>query len=219
MASHCFLRYLPSSSLNPKFKRFPNPSYSRSISSRIQTPEPDNDDDKEKTPNNNNNPFDFLKLSVTLTVISASLPQAASAAAATVKGKKRAPKKQSTKKVEALSPEELKSWTQGLPVVSERLPYSEVLELKKDGKLKHIIKPGSVTLRQRAEAVLVVLDDSRVLRTVLPSFESDSKFWDSWDELKVDSLCVNTFTPPLKSPELPPPLLSRIWVPPAVQNF
>lgn len=214
MASHCLLHHSSSpfsSFLNPKFKRLPKPPKFRSISSRIQTPEPDNNDDKNKT-SNNHNPLDFLKLSVTLTVISASLPQpAAAAAAATVKGKKRAPKKQSTKKVEALSAEELKSWTQGLPVVSERLPYSEIVELNKAGKLKHIIKPSSANLRQRAEAVLVVLDDSRVLRTVLPSLESDAKFWGSWDELKIETLCVNAYTPPLMSPELPPPLLSRIW--------
>ena len=135
-------------------------------------------------------------------------------AATAVKGKKRAPKK-----VEALSPEELKSWVQGLPLVSDRLPYSEIIELKKAGKLKHIIKPGSVNLRQRAEPVLVVLEDSRVLRTVLPSFESHRKFWESWDELKVGSLCVNAYTPPLKRPELPYSLLSRISVPPVVEKL
>ncbi|XP_061359143.1 probable inactive ATP-dependent zinc metalloprotease FTSHI 2, chloroplastic [Gastrolobium bilobum] len=222
MTPHCLLRYPPSSfsfsfsSLNPKFTRLPKTSYSRSISSRIQTPEPDNDD-KEK---NRDNYLNFLKLSVTLTVISASLPQpTALAAAVTDKGKKRAPRKSSTKKSEALSPEELKSWNQGLPVVSDRLPYSEIVELKRAGKLKHIIKPSSVHLRQRAEAVFVVLDDSRVLRTVLPSSESDSKFWGSWDELKVDSLCVNTYTPPLKKPELPVPMLSRILMPPMMVKF
>ena len=216
MASHCFLRFPPS--LNPKYKRLPKPRYYPSISSRIQTPKPDNDDDNDKTPNDNR--FDFLKLSVTLTVISASLPQpAAAAAAATRKVKKRSPKKQSAKKAEGLSPEELKTWTSGLPVVSDRLPYSEIIELKKSGKLKHIIKPNSAKLRQRGEAVLVVLDDSRVLRTVLPSLESHSKFWDSWDELKIDSVCVNAYTPPIKSPELPTSLLANIWVPPFVQKF
>ncbi|XP_027339934.1 probable inactive ATP-dependent zinc metalloprotease FTSHI 2, chloroplastic isoform X2 [Abrus precatorius] len=218
MASHCLLRYLPSpssssSSINPKSKRFLKPPYCPSISSRIQTPEPDNDDHDDKTPNNHLN---FLKLSVTLTIISASLPQPAVAAA--TKGKKRAPRKQSTKKLEALSPEELKTWTEGLPVVSDRLPYSEILEFKKNGKLKHIIKPNSSKLKQRAEAVLVVLDDSRVVRTVLPSFESHSEFWDSWDELNIDALCVNAYTPPIKSPELPPPLLLGIWVPPFVKS-
>ncbi|KAK7271934.1 hypothetical protein RJT34_28214 [Clitoria ternatea] len=216
MASHYLLRYPPSLfPLNPKFKSFPKSPYYPSISSRIQTPEPNNDDnDNDK---NRNNQFNFLNLSVTLTVISASLPQPAAAAA--VKGKKKGPRKQSTKKLEALSPEELKAWAEGLPVVSDRLPYSEVIELTKNGKLKHIIKPCSAKLRQRAEAVLVVLDDSRVLRTVLPSFVSHSKFWNSWDELKIDSLCVNAYSPPIKSPELPPTLLTKIRVPPFVQKF
>ncbi|KAK7335919.1 hypothetical protein VNO80_28052 [Phaseolus coccineus] len=221
MASHCFLRY-PSSSfpLNPKFRNLPKPPYNPSISSRIRTPKPDNDDnndDNHKSPNHNR--FDFLKLSVTLTVISASLPQPAAAAAAVTKGKKRSSRKQSAKKPEALSPEELKTWSRGLPVVSDRLPYSEIIELKRDGKLKHIIKPTTAKLRQRSEAVLVVLDDSRVLRTVLPSVESHSAFWDSWDALKIDSVCVNAYTPPIKSPEWPTPLLSRICLPPFVQKF
>ncbi|KAL9323085.1 hypothetical protein ACSQ67_011138 [Phaseolus vulgaris] len=222
MASHCFLRYPSSSfSLNPKFRNIPKPPYYPSISSRIRTPKSDNDennDDDNKTPNHNR--FDILKLSVTLTVISATLPQAAAAAAAAVtKGKKRSSRKQSGKKPEALSPEELKTWSRGLPVVSDRLPYSEIIELKRDGKLKHIIKPTSAKLRQRSEAVLVVLDDSRVLRTVLPSVESHSSFWDSWDALKIDSVCVNAYTPPIKSPEWPTPLLSRIYVPPFVLKF
>ncbi|XP_020226435.1 probable inactive ATP-dependent zinc metalloprotease FTSHI 2, chloroplastic [Cajanus cajan] len=215
MASHCFLRY---PSPNPKFKTLPKPPYHPSVSSRIQTPQPDNDNDNDATNPQNDNRFDFLKLTVTLTIISASLPQPAAAAAAT-RGKKRPPRKQSSKKLEALSPEELRTWTQGLPVVSDRLPYSEILDLRKNGKLKHIIKPSSANLRLRGEAVLVVLDDSRVLRTVLPSFESHSMFWDSWDELKIDSLCVNAYTPPIKRPEWPPSLLSMIWVPPFVKNF
>ncbi|CAJ1955296.1 unnamed protein product [Sphenostylis stenocarpa] len=221
MASHCFLRYPSSSfSLNPKFRILPKTPYLPSISSRIQTPKPDNDDNKDhdhQTPNHNR--FDFLKLSVTFTVIAASLPQPAAAAASVTKGKKRSSRKQSAKKPEALSPEELKTWSSGLPMVHDRLPYSEIIELKKDGKLKHIIKPTTAKLRQRSEAVLVVLDDSRVLRTVLPSVESHSVFWDSWDELKIDSMCVNAYTPPIKSPEWPTPLFSSIFFPPSVQKF
>ncbi|BAT91633.1 hypothetical protein VIGAN_07024100 [Vigna angularis var. angularis] len=221
MASHCFLRYSSSSFLlDPKFRSPPKSPYYPSVFSRIPTPKSDNDDNKDdnhKTPNHNR--FDFLKLSVTLTVISASLPQHAAAAAAVTKGKKRSSKKQSAKKSEALSPEELKTWSRGLPVVSDRLPYSEIVELKKDGKLKHIIKPISAKLRQRSEAVLVVLDDSRVLRTVLPSVESHREFWDSWDALKIDSVCVNAYTPPIKRPEWPSPLLSNIYLPPFLQKF
>lgn len=135
-------------------------------------------------------------------MISASLPQPKSALAA-VKERKRSTKKAAAKKPEALSPQELISWAQGLPVVSNRIPYTQVLDFKEEGKLKHIIKPPGIDLRKRAELVFVVLDDSRVLRTMLPSIESDKKFWDSWDKLNIDSYCMNAYTPPMKRPELP----------------
>lgn len=137
-------------------------------------------------------------MSVTLTVVSAALPQAVNAAKVT---------KRSKKTVEAFTPEQLKTWSQGLPIVTKRIAYSEILSLKKEGKLKHIVKPSSVALKQRPEVVLVVLDDSRVLRIVLPSFEVDPKFWVEWDELGIDSVCVNAFSPPVKKPEIPSPYL------------
>lgn len=146
------------------------------------------------------NHLNLLKLSATLTVISASLPQPSIAA-------KVSEKKRSGKKTEALTPQELKSWSQGLPVIGNRIPYTEILNLKREGKLKHIIKPPGVGLKQRPEVVLVVLDNSRVLRVVLPSLESDKLFWASWDELKIDSVCVNAYSPPLKKPEIPSPYL------------
>ncbi|XP_045801462.1 probable inactive ATP-dependent zinc metalloprotease FTSHI 2, chloroplastic [Trifolium pratense] len=211
MSSHCLIHFPPSSTspfLNPKFKKFPKHSKFHSISSQIQTPETENEE-KDKTPNKKN--LNFLKLSVTLTVISASLPQSATAVA-TVTEKKRTPRKGSTKKVEALTPEELKSWIEGIPVVTERIPYTEIIELKNSGKLKHIVKSSAAELREHSVAVLVVLEDSRVLRTVLPSIENDGKFWSLWDELKVDSLCMNAYTPPVKNPEIPLPVLYRIWV-------
>ncbi|CAK8535840.1 unnamed protein product [Lathyrus sativus] len=210
MSSHCLFHFPPSSSqssqfLNPKFKRFPKPYKLRSISSRIHTPESENDE-KDKIPNNNH--LNFLNLSVTLTVISASLPQlSAASAAVAVKGKKR-----STKKVKALTAEELKLWMEGLPDVSERIPYTEIVELKNTGKLKHIVKPSTAELREHAVAVFVVLEDSRVFRTVLPSIESDGKFWGLWEDLNVDSICVNAYSPPLKTPEVPLPVLFRIWM-------
>lgn len=212
MSSHCLVHFPPSSSsskfLNPKFKKFPKPSKFRSISSQIQTPESENDEKNKKNLNFNN--LNFLKLTVTLTVISASLPQPATAV--TAAGKKRAPRKASTKKVEALSTEEVKSWIEGLPIVSERIPYTEIAELKNLGMLKHIVKPSAVELRERAVAVLVVLEDSRVLRTVLPNVESDRKFWGLWDELKIENLCVNAYSPPVKVPEMPLSVLARIWL-------
>jgi len=48
----------------------------------------------------------------------------------------------------------------------------------------------------------VVLEDSRVLRTVLPSLDGNQRFWESWDELNIESQCVNVYTPPVKKPEL-----------------
>lgn len=163
--------------------------------------------------------MDFLKLSVTLTVISASLPQTATSLAAVKEKKQRAPKKSTARKSEALSPQELKSWSQGLPVVSNRIPYTRLLELNQEGKLKHVIKPPGIELRQSAEPVLVVLEDSRVVRTVLPSTESDKRFWEQWEKLNFDSLCVNAYTPPLKKPEVPLPYLSVLARMPAVVSW
>ncbi|PON54324.1 AAA-type ATPase [Parasponia andersonii] len=216
MACQCRLGSSPSSSsstlvpssqfLKPRTKtlqRFRKFQVRPSIASQFSGSTTDPDDENDKTKRTH---FDFVKLSVTLTVISASLPQPKSALAA-VKERKRSAKKTTTKKPEALSPQELKAWTQGLPVVSNRIPYTQVLDLKEEGKLKHVIKPPGIDLRQRAELVLVVLEDSRVLRTVLPSMESDKKFWDSWDKLNIDSFCINAYTPPMKRPEVPSPYL------------
>ena len=91
--------------------------------------------------------------------------------------------------------------------MSNRIPYTELLELSKLGKLKHVIKPSNSSLKNRAEPVLVVLDDSRVFRTVLPSLDGDRSFWKCWEESKLDSLCVNAYTPPVKNPEVPEPYL------------
>lgn len=145
-------------------------------------------------------PLELVKLSVTLTVVSASLPQTAFAAP------KVSEKKRMGKKTE-FTAEELEKWTKGLPVVSQRLAYSEILDLKRENKLKHIVKPSSAGLRQRPEVVLVVLEDNKVVRTVLPSIESDPKFWEDWKELKIDSLCMNAYSPSLKNPDIPKPYL------------
>ncbi|XP_074558128.1 putative inactive ATP-dependent zinc metalloprotease FTSHI 2, chloroplastic [Curcuma longa] len=139
----------------------------------------------------------LVQVSATLTVIAASLPPAP--AEARVAEKKSRAKRQA----EALSPEEIGQWSRGLPTVGERIPYTEILNFKEEGKLLHVVKPPSVSLRQRPEAVLVVLDDSRVLRTVLPTAERDERFWESWDRLKLDSFCVNAYTPPVRKAKLP----------------
>ncbi|KAJ6824350.1 putative inactive ATP-dependent zinc metalloprotease FTSHI 2, chloroplastic [Iris pallida] len=144
----------------------------------------------------------LLQLAVTLTLISSSLP-----AQAKVAQKKRLPKKS-----EALSPEELKSWSTNLPTVGDRIPYTELIGLKEAGKLKHIVKLPNVSVRARSDPILVVLDDSRVLRTVLPTVERDEKFWENWDRLELDSVCINAYTPPIRKPELPPAYLRALWI-------
>ncbi|KAG9146831.1 hypothetical protein Leryth_005150 [Lithospermum erythrorhizon] len=142
----------------------------------------------------------ILNISVTLTVICTSLPQQVLAA-------KLSEKKRSGKKTESLSPQELKKWSKDLPLVVNRLPYTDILEFKRNDKLKHIIKPPNVVLRQCSEVVLAVLEDNRVVRIVLPSFESDPKFWDEWRELNIDGVCMNAYSPPVKKPEIPSPYL------------
>ncbi|CAL5439704.1 unnamed protein product [Camellia sinensis] len=200
MACHCalgtpFFPSLPFLHLPRTRRSIKHPlHFYGSITCRLESSETENESKPKK------NHLDILKLSVTLIVISASLPQPSIAA-------KVSERKRSAKKTEPLSPEELKSWSQGLPVVSNRMPYSEILNLKREGKLKHIIKPPAVGLKQRPGVVLAVLEDSSVLRIVLPSLETDKKFWVSWDELGIDSICVNAYTPPVKKPELPSPYL------------
>ncbi|GLU14455.1 hypothetical protein SLE2022_310230 [Rubroshorea leprosula] len=195
----------------PKPRRHPrNPLSSNrypSISCQIYSSNCSGDGNDDKT---RKTQFNFLVIPVTLTVFSTSLPQK-SLAAAKVSDRKRAQKKTQ----EAVTPEQLKAWSKNLPNVSNRIPYTEILSLKNEGKLKHVIKPSNVALRKLAEPILVVVEDSRVLRTVLPSLESDRKFWDSWDKLKIDSLCVNAYSPPVKRPELPAPYLGFLWKVPA----
>ncbi|KAK6912021.1 AAA ATPase, AAA+ lid domain [Dillenia turbinata] len=176
------------------------------ISSNSETSD-ENPDPKSKPKRNPN--FNFLNASITVTIISPSLLPQPSLAAAKHKQSKRSSKRTGT----ALSPEELKSWSSNLPLIDDRIPYTNVLDFHREGNLKHVIKPSTVSLRQRSEPVLVVLDDSRVLRTVLPSVNQDEKFWNQWDEFKIDSMCMNAYTPPLKKPEIPTPylgFLSRI---------
>ncbi|KAK5843017.1 ftsH3 [Gossypium arboreum] len=179
-----------------------------SISCQIYSSKSNSSDDDDKTKKTH---FNFVALPITLTIISTSFPQQSSLAAVKVSDRKKTQKKTQ----EALTPEQIKQWSKNLPVVTNRIPYTEILSLKHEGKLKHLIKPPSASLKQRAEPVLVVLEDSRVLRTVLPSIDSDRKFWDSWDELKIESLCVNAYTPPIKRPEVPSPYLGFLWRVPA----
>lgn len=74
------------------------------------------------------------------------------------------------------------------------------------------MKLPNVSVRARSDPILVVLDDSRVLRTVLPTVERDEKFWENWDRLELDSVCINAYTPPIRKPELPPAYLRALWI-------
>lgn len=200
MACNCILNsFLPSLPLNhhPNFQK---PKIVFRISCNLAKNHHGRKENQEES-RLKRTPLNIIKLSATLTVISASLPQPSSATAR-VSGKKRL-----GKKTEALTPEELSKWTQGLPVVSNRLAYSEILVLRRENKLKHVIKPPNAGLKRRPEVVLAVLEDNKVVRIVLPSVENDPIFWEEWDELQINGLCINAYSPPLKKPETPMPYL------------
>ncbi|MQM11928.1 hypothetical protein Taro_044842 [Colocasia esculenta] len=198
--------FLPSSSPRPASARALCPCRRRALSispvscsSGIPGGE---EDDAERRRSREGNLLRLLQISATVTVVSASLPQPHAQA-------KVSERKRSRKKADAvLSPEELKTWSRALPVVSDRIPYTEVLKLKEEGKLKHIIKLPGASLRQRPEVVLVVLEDSRVLRAALPTIERDEKFWEAWDGKQMGAVCINAYTPPIKKPEMPSPYLA-----------
>ncbi|CAI9281157.1 unnamed protein product [Lactuca saligna] len=209
MASHCISAssLFPSTSLSRRLqsrriRRLPNAN--SSITCHICNSEPEEESKSKITSLN------LLQISVTLTIISASLPQPVLAAKVTQK--KRPPKK-----TNALTPEEWKTWSQGLPLVANRIPYTDILNLKRDGKLKHIIKHPGRGLKERPVVVLAVLEDSKVVRLVVPSIDSDQKFWESWDAMEIDSICVQAYTPPVKMPDVPPPFLGflakfPVWI-------
>ncbi|PWA89264.1 AAA-type ATPase family protein [Artemisia annua] len=149
----------------------------------------DNEDESSK--HNKLNTLTLLKLSATLTVLSASLAAKPSFAAKATQ-KKRVPKKPEP----ALTPQEWRNWSQGLPLVSNRIPYTEILSLRRENRLKHIVKPPGKGLRDRSVVVLAVLDDNKTER-----------FWEEWEDLGVDEVCVQAYSPPVKMPEVPKPFL------------
>nr|QKY65101.1 AAA-type ATPase family protein [Passiflora contracta] len=179
-----------------------------SISCIKPDPNPESKDENHKI---NGSRFNYLSIPVTLTVISAylaPLPVLAATAAAKAGNKKKTQRKTQQ---ETLTPEQLKQWYKDLPIVSNRMPYTDILSLHEAGRLKYVIKAPRTRLKEGAEAVMVVLDDNQVFRTVLPSLGSNEKFWESWDELKLDSLCFNAYTPPVNKAELPKPYLGFLW--------
>ncbi|CAH2053556.1 unnamed protein product [Thlaspi arvense] len=183
------------------------PRYYPSISCQNNSSTNDAHDDGGDNEKAKGSQVNLLAIPITLTVISASLAQPSLAAAAKVSERKKTQKKPQ----EALTLEQLKAWSKDLPVVSNRIPYTDILSLKAEGKLKHVIKPSGLSLRQQAEPVLVVLEDSQVLRTVLPSLEGNKRFWEQWDELGIDVACVNAYSPPVKIPPVPTPYLGFLW--------
>eukprot|EP00850_Spirogloea_muscicola_P000515 SM000002S05595 [mRNA] locus=s2:1103890:1114523:+ [translate_table: standard] len=56
----------------------------------------------------------------------------------------------------------------------------------------------------RPDRVLVVLEDGRVVRTVLPAVERDAEFWGEWDANKLAASVMDAFTPPAPEPEVLP---------------
>nr|QKY65107.1 AAA-type ATPase family protein [Passiflora pittieri] len=208
MACH-FLLSSPLSTKPTVFRKITlKPCAYPSISSKKADPKPETNSENHKTKGSH---FNYLSIPITLTLTSTYLAPhpALSVTAATKAGHKK--KTQRKTQQETLTPEQLKQWSTDLPMVSNRMPYTEILSLHEADRLKHVIKAPGTRFKQGAEAVMVVLDDNLLFRTVLPSSESNKKFWDSWDELKLDSLCVNAYTPPVKKPELPKPYLGFLW--------
>lgn len=116
--------------------------------------------------------------------------QASAKVAQKVKKKAKVPKA-----VPTMQLEERKQWVQGLPRIDETIPYTEVLELREADKVKHIIKHPNSRLKERPERVLVVLEDDRVVRCVLPPPDRDEQFWTNWESMELNSLLIDAFSP------------------------
>lgn len=192
---------LPTPHLLPRPFSVPKPRNPRSptpLSNYHQPPTTDDDDDDAKRYPSLHLP-NLLNLSATAVIVSAALPQPPAHARPKAKKPSESPA--------ALSPDEAKTWAEGIPVVADKIPYSDVLELRRGGRIKHVVKLSAAALRRRPEPVLVVMADDTVWRTVLPPEHGDARFWGEWDELGMASLCVNAYTPPTKKPETPAPYL------------
>lgn len=107
-----------------------------------------------------------------------------------------------SRKPKTMPLEERREWTKGLPLVQERIPYTEILGLSEAGKIKHIIKHPNSMLKQRPDKIFLVMDDDRVVRTMLPVPGRDARFWTEWDEMGLDRYVIDAFTPPAPEPEL-----------------
>ncbi|CAI7796704.1 unnamed protein product [Closterium sp. NIES-54] len=116
------------------------------------------------------------------------------------KGKKSGRERKGGREAATMEVEEREAWARGLPVVQERVPYSQVVALKRSNELKHIIKHPQSSLQR----VFLVLKDDRVVRCMLPPFDRDPAFWAAWKDLSLDSLTINAFSPPPAPPVMQP---------------
>ncbi|CAM6128546.1 unnamed protein product [Calypogeia fissa] len=139
----------------------------------------------------------FIALGFALPAFSASASAATSKASTTTKKKAKAPKTAPTMPLE-----ERKAWTKDLPVVVEQIPYSELLTLKEEGNVKYIVKHPATELSKVPDKVLIVMNDDRVVRTVLPTSDRDERFWKLWEEMQMQENVIDAFTPPLPGPEV-----------------
>ncbi|CAI7900226.1 unnamed protein product [Closterium sp. NIES-53] len=120
------------------------------------------------------------------------------------KGKKSGRERKGGREAATMEVEEREAWARGLPVVQERVPYSQVVALKRSNELKHIIKHPQSSLQSEPERVFLVLKDDRVVRCMLPPFDRDPAFWAAWKDLSLDSLTINAFSPPPAPPVMQP---------------
>eukprot|EP00897_Mesotaenium_endlicherianum_P004778 jgi/Mesen1/4328/ME000022S03620 len=122
-----------------------------------------------------------------------SKPQAAGATAPAPAKKEGKKSKKAPKNVVTL--QERYKWTSNLPAVQETVPYSQLLDLGRQGKIKHIIKHPEAKLKADVDKVLVVLEDDRVVRSVLPLPAGDPAFWPAWRRLRLDQKVIDAYSP------------------------
>lgn len=142
------------------------------------------------------------KLGVGLTALALVLPAIITAQASAKVAGKAKKKVKVPKAVPTMELDERKEWVKGLPRIEETIPYTEVLELREADKLKHIIKHPNSRLKEQPERVFVVLDDDRVVRCVLPPPDRDEEFWTSWENMELDSLLIDAFSPAIPTPKV-----------------
>ncbi|KAG0626539.1 hypothetical protein M758_2G133600 [Ceratodon purpureus] len=156
------------------------------------------------------------ELGVGLTALALVLPAIITAQASAKVAGKAKKKAKVPKAVPTMELEERKEWVKGLPRIEETIPYTEVLELRDADKLKHIIKHPNSRLKERPERVFVVLDDDRVVRCVLPPPDRDEQFWTSWENMELNSILIDAFSPAIPIPKVEGwaakgPSLTFIW--------